>query len=77
VSLSSIIVAVNVQTLRLLELRLPLLGFDHQQVEVLGHDNIAPDHKIVTPPYLLQNGKKKITAPGRSQKGLAVIVSSQ
>jgi hypothetical protein len=56
--------------------RVLLLRFAEEQMNVLGHDHVAHDYKLITSAHLLQHGQKQVAPRGRAQQGLPAITTA-
>jgi hypothetical protein len=51
------------------------LRFAKQKVHMLGHDNIADDHKVIAPADPLQDLKKQVAIPRDAEQRAALVTT--
>jgi len=56
--------------------RILLLRFADQQMNMLGHDDIAHDDQFVTLAHLLQHLEKEVAAACRAQQRLSAVATA-
>ena len=47
----------------------------HQQVHMLGHDDVSEDDQLILLAHLLQRAQEEVAPPGVAQKGPAAVTT--